>query len=153
MKFFFPPHCSSSSNFLYPASIISRRGNQERSRDCLQPHVRVTDANRTRTYAQIDAGPDNLCSTLTQGFLFCRNGLPPARTRWSTFSSHCPLSTSHGCWLTSATGTLWIKPGAAEWGARMLPLCYAAPPRNRYSLLLYVYEIQRYFILEVSLLH
>ena len=30
--------------FLYPASIISRRGNQERSRDCLQPHVRVTDA-------------------------------------------------------------------------------------------------------------
>ena len=70
---------------------------------------------------------------------FCRDGLPLARSRWvwSTFSSHCPLSSIQPHWLTSATSiffphkkiswTLGIKPGAAGWEASMLPLCYAVP--------------------------
>ena len=38
-------------------------------------------------------------------YFLCRTGLPLARTRWvwSTFPSHCPLSSNPRCWLTSAT--------------------------------------------------
>ena len=58
--------------------------------------------------------------------IFCSTGLPQAKTRWvqSKFSSHCPLSSNRGRWLTSATsiffplkffsGTLGIEPGAVE---------------------------------------
>ena len=41
---------------------------------------------------------------------FCRTGLPLARTRWvwSTFSSHCQLSSKQCRWLTSATWILFL---------------------------------------------
>ena len=40
---------------------------------------------------------------------FCRTGLPLARTRWawSTFSSHCPLSSNQHRWLTWATSIIF----------------------------------------------
>ena len=82
--------------------------------------------------------PDFVKTLFLSKFVFCRTGLPLARTRWvrSTFSSHCPLSSNQRRWLASATwiifplkilgGMLGIEPWAAGWEASMLPLCYAA---------------------------
>ena len=40
---------------------------------------------------------------------FCRTGLPLDRTRWvwSTFPSHCPLSSYQHCWLNYATSIIF----------------------------------------------
>ena len=58
---------------------------------------------------------------------FLRTTLPLCRTRWvwSTFSSHCPLSSNQGRWKTLAaliifflwknSGLLGVKPRAAGW--------------------------------------
>ena len=70
---------------------------------------------------------------------FCSCGLPLARSRWfrSTLSSHCSLSSNQCHWTTSGTLIIFLPKkildcwetnrGVAEWEARTLPLCYAAP--------------------------
>ena len=43
-------------------------------------------------------------------YYFCSTGLPLTRTRWvwSTFSSHCTLSSNQRWWLTSATLIIFL---------------------------------------------
>ena len=67
--------------------------------------------------------------------IFCSASVPLASTRWvrMTFSSLCLCSAVNKSQQHKKnsrekySGTLRIKPGAAGWEARMLPLCYAAP--------------------------
>ena len=74
--------------------------------------------------------------------LFCSTRVPLTSTRWVwlPFSSLCPLYSKLRRQLIPATARnswefflvmLGIKPGAAGWEARMLPLCFEAPPCSR----------------------
>ena len=51
-----------------------------------------------------------------------------SRRVWSTFSSHCALSSNHKSLQhqDKFSGKPRFDPGAAGWEARMLPLCHAA---------------------------
>ena len=76
------------------------------------------------------------CWWNSPGIIFFRStSLPQASTRWVQLilSSLCPLFKAVSSIIPCSIkiifgGKLRIRPGAAEWEASMLPLCYAAPP-------------------------
>ena len=77
----------------------------------------------------------NAASVLCHERYFWSTSLPQASARWvpSTFSSHCPLSSKHPRWLTSATSTyfplnfFW---NAGNWtqGSKYANQCAKQPP-------------------------